>query len=119
MKINAAMPYAERDDQGRLRALHREPAPGATELLGADAAELFAFLGIDATSAYQRLDAEFIRVLEDLIDVLLARGVINATDLPAQAQRKLLARKGARSPSPLAALNLLGERPEGDPTAGG
>jgi hypothetical protein len=102
------MPYAERDDQGRLRALHREPRPGATERLPADAPEVQAFLGTPA-APYERLDAEFIRVLEDLIDVLLARGVINVTDLPQQAQRKLLARKGRRAATPLAALDLLGE----------
>lgn len=108
------MPYAERDDQGRLRALHREPAPGASEPLPADAPEVLAFFGLPATPGYERLDAEFIRVLEDLIDVLLARGVINATDLPREAQRKLLARKGRRTATPLAALDLLGEGQAGD-----
>lgn len=43
-----------------------------------------------------RMDAEFIRVLEDLIDVLVAKGVINLTDLPPQALAKLSQRRSAR-----------------------
>lgn len=42
------------------------------------------------------MDAEFIRVLEDLIDVLLAKGVINLTDLPPKALDKLNRRRHAR-----------------------
>ena len=43
-----------------------------------------------------RMDSEFIRVLEDLIDVLVAKGVINLTDLPTQALEKLNQRRRAR-----------------------
>jgi len=43
-----------------------------------------------------RMDAEFIRVLEDLINVLVAKGVINLTDLPPQALAKLSERRSAR-----------------------
>lgn len=43
-----------------------------------------------------RMDAEFIRVLEDLIDVLLDKGVINLTDLPPEALDKLNRRRHAR-----------------------
>lgn len=42
------------------------------------------------------LDADFIRVLEDLIDALLANGTLRVTDLPPQALEKLQRRKGAR-----------------------
>jgi hypothetical protein len=104
------MPYAERDAQGRLVALHRSPAPGAAEWLDPADAEVVAFMAAGATQDdYRALDAGFIRVLEDLIDVLLARGLIAVTDLPPEARRKLGARKGRRAPTPLAALNLLGE----------
>lgn len=43
-----------------------------------------------------RMDAEFIRVLEDLIDALVAKGVINLTDLPPQALEKLNQRRRVR-----------------------
>lgn len=42
------------------------------------------------------LDAEFIRVLEDLIDALLANGTLRLTDLPPEALAKLNQRKHAR-----------------------
>lgn len=42
------------------------------------------------------LDVDFIRVLEDLIDALLANGTIRLTDLPPQAIRKLNLRKQER-----------------------
>lgn len=42
-------------------------------------------------------DAALVRVLEDLINVLVDRGVIRITDLPAAAQAKLTARDEWRS----------------------
>jgi hypothetical protein len=42
------------------------------------------------------LDTGFIRVLEDLIDALLANGTLRMTDLPPEAQAKLNHRKDAR-----------------------
>ncbi|MBY6348130.1 hypothetical protein E5C31_19375 [Providencia rettgeri] len=41
-------------------------------------------------------DAGFIRVLEDLIDALIANGVLRMTDLPPQALAKLNERKLTR-----------------------
>ncbi len=42
------------------------------------------------------LDADFIRVLEDLIDALLANGTLRLTDLPPFALEKLSQRKQVR-----------------------
>lgn len=47
-------------------------------------------------SEFSALDIEFIRVLEDLIDVLVSNGTLRLTDLPPQALDKLNRRKGAR-----------------------
>lgn len=49
-----------------------------------------------AAGEFNHLDADFIRVVEDLIDVLIQKGVLRVTDLPAGAQRKLVARKHLR-----------------------
>ncbi|MGE4369323.1 MAG: hypothetical protein AB7E12_06560 [Burkholderiaceae bacterium] len=46
--------------------------------------------------ALSELDSDFIRVLEDLIDVLIANGTIRLTDLPPQALEKINQRKRAR-----------------------
>lgn len=47
--------------------------------------------------ALSDMDSGFIRVLEDLIDVLLANGTLRVTDLPPEALAKLNARKQARA----------------------
>ncbi|WP_370642999.1 hypothetical protein [Bordetella sp. LUAb4] len=46
---------------------------------------------------FSRLDADFVRVLEDLIDALIANGTLRLTDLPVQAQQKLTRRKQQRA----------------------
>jgi len=46
---------------------------------------------------FSRLDAYFVRVLEDLIDALIANGTLRMTDLPVQAQQKLTQRKQQRA----------------------
>lgn len=46
---------------------------------------------------FSQLDADFVRVLEDLIDALIANGTLRMTDLPVQAQQKLSQRKQQRA----------------------
>ncbi len=45
---------------------------------------------------FHALDVDFIRVLEDLIDALVANGALRLTDLPTEALEKLNQRKRAR-----------------------
>jgi len=61
-------------------------------------------LGIGVTR--RELDVDLVRVLEDVVDLLVARGIFRFTDLPDSAQQKLLFRKNLRSkwqpvPNPL------------------
>jgi hypothetical protein len=66
------------------------------------------FANQSAESSLQQLrqsDAEMIRVLEDLIHVLMVKGVIRITDLPPAAQHKLVHRSQAREA--LGGLNFL------------
>lgn len=53
-------------------------------------------------------DAELVRVLEDLIDVLIANGTIRMTDLPPKALEKLTSRKQTRRKLNNS-LNLIGD----------
>jgi hypothetical protein len=46
--------------------------------------------------AFTKMDADLVRVLEDLVHVLIDKGVIALTDLPQHAQAKLLERKSFR-----------------------
>jgi len=48
------------------------------------------------SKGFSALDTDFIRVLEDLIDTLIEKGVLRLTDLPASAQVKLNERKDFR-----------------------
>jgi len=48
-------------------------------------------------NGFSQLDAEFVRVLEDLIDALIKNGTLRMTDLPIQAQQKLNERKQQRA----------------------
>ncbi|MBH9554366.1 hypothetical protein I7X43_16110 [Inhella sp. 4Y17] len=63
---------------------------------------------------FQRLDAEFVRVLEDVIETLVARNLLTITDLPEDAQAKLFARKSFRERSGRNSLNLFVETDYGD-----
>jgi hypothetical protein len=51
----------------------------------------------DKVTALSQTDTSLVRVLEDLIDVLITRGVIQFTDLPEAAQAKLLERRETRA----------------------
>lgn len=91
-------------------SLHREPVAGS-EWLAADDAAVQKFIGGDVPEqsglGFRQLDADLVRVLEDLIDVLISRQVIRVTDLPAEAQEKLFARKSFRERLPARALRLF------------
>ena len=61
-----------------------------------------------SVDALSQSDAAIARVLEDLIDVLIGRGVIQFTDLPEAAQNKLMTRRQTRAKLSNS-LNLLPE----------
>ncbi|MCH8178698.1 MAG: hypothetical protein IIA02_02795 [Proteobacteria bacterium] len=102
------MRYVVRDPQGTVVSLHREAVPDA-ELLPLSHPDVQAFLhgqGGDAKS-FAAMDADLVRVLEDLIDVLLRRNVFRITDLPLEAQVKLFERKHFRDNLQAHSLNLF------------
>lgn len=88
------MPFVQRDAAGRVVALFTEAGPGHEEELPLGHPDSAALTG---SEDFARLDADLIRVIEDVVDVLIDRGLLRLTDLPPEAQRKLLARKGARA----------------------
>jgi len=51
----------------------------------------------EASALLNQTDMGLVRVLEDLIDVLITRGLIQFTDLPQAAQDKLLERRETRA----------------------
>lgn len=102
------MPYAVRNTDGEITSLHRHD-PGLGQWLPAEHADVRAFIGLEAKAgdSFERLDAEFVRVIEDVIDALTERHIINITDLPETAQAKLFARKSFRERRSSKALNLF------------
>jgi len=50
----------------------------------------------EEAAQWRASDLEFIRVIEDLTETLIAKGVIAEADLPAQAQAKIQSRRALR-----------------------
>ncbi|MCL2875271.1 MAG: hypothetical protein FWF12_03060 [Betaproteobacteria bacterium] len=96
--------YAKRDFDGRIVALSRRPGDHTDptwSVLPNDAPEVLDFIEElaeqrEADSAMRDSDLSFVRVLEDVIDILVERSVIRFTDLPLPAQTKLLQRRDQR-----------------------
>jgi len=101
------MPYILRNAQGQIESVHRSAAPGA-EFLPDGHPDLLAFLGGGtSTPKFEQLDADFVRVIEDVIDTLIVKNILNITDLPEQAQAKLFARKSFRERVSKSSLRLF------------
>lgn len=108
------MPYVRRNANGEVVSLHRDAEAGASEFLPDDHADVRAFVGVtaarpNANEGFARLDADFVRVLEDVIDTLVAKNLINITDLPPEAQAKLFSRKSFRERRSQNSLRLFGD----------
>ena len=94
------MPYVQRDAGGKIISLGAEPTDGYEEI-ASDAVELASFLkesGV-STEAFHASDARVIRVLDDLINLVVDGNIIRFTDLPQEAQGKLLERRSMREAS--------------------
>ena len=105
------MPFIRRNASGSIDSLHRRDEGGA-EFLPDDHPDVRAFLGASPAGTgegFASLDADFIRVIEDVIDTLISKNVINITDLPIEAQTKLFSRKGYRERAGKDALKLFGD----------
>jgi len=95
------MPYLKRNTAGAVIALTAEPGDPGAELVAADHPEVLAFLAtskggnagsVDMLAA----DLSMIRVIEDVIDILIAKNVLMFSELPMAVQQKLLRKKGQR-----------------------
>jgi hypothetical protein len=110
------MPYVLRSPDGQILSLHRE-AEEVAEFLPPDDPQVLAFLNGEQGEAapaqqFASLDADLVRVLEDLIDALIARNILMVTDLPIQAQQKLFDRKSFRSNMKNYSLRLFDADPD-------
>ncbi len=110
------MPYVRRSANGTIASLHRERTLEAGEFLDDGHPDVQSFVGRppDVPEEFSRLDADFVRVIEDVIDTLIVKNIINITDLPGEAQAKLFARKSFRERISTNSLRLFEPTDFGD-----
>jgi hypothetical protein len=98
----------QRNAGGRIDALTRQPLSasemrdGGWQVVSPSDSDVNEFM-LDVSnqsSVLSHTDIGLARVLEDLIDTLISRGVIQFTDLPQAAQGKLLERRETRAHLP-------------------
>lgn len=101
------MLYIERGKDGKIIGLHNAPSPDAQEEKSILDEEVLAFF--NSTDSWKHLmamsDLGTVRILEDLIDILIRKNIINFTELPEHAQQRLRERKELREK--IVSQNLL------------
>jgi len=92
------MPYIKRDEQGNISAVSETVSDGFDELLEEESVELEAFLNQWQTGRnnLNETDLGFVRVLEDVIELLISKNLICFTDLPEAARTKMQQRQRLR-----------------------
>ncbi|MCV9880123.1 tryptophan synthase subunit beta [Brenneria izbisi] len=110
--------YIQRDSDGYLLKVDESPFPEMNGELPDDSAEALEWLNShEVTQAslqqLRQSDLEMVRVLEDLIQVLMQKGLINITDFPPAAQLKLISRTQAREALNGSLNKLIGDDEDG------
>ncbi len=91
------MLYAARDAQGNICDLQPAPCGAAQERVQADNPDVLQFIHERwRQNELNTLDREFVRALEDTIELLIKKNLILFTELPLQVQEKMMRRKEIR-----------------------
>lgn len=104
------MPYIKRDEAGQIVMVSDAAVVDALEKIAFDAPELRTFverLTNSGSDVFETSDMKLIRVIEDVIDLLIAKNVICITELPQPVQAKLMERRSLRHS--LNSLSLFGD----------
>jgi hypothetical protein len=96
--VSSGTHYVARNAEGGIVAIFDRPQAAAPEQLKEQDPEMIAFVTGGAFTDTLRqnlleLDADLLRILEDLINVLVDNNVILLTDFPDAVQRKLMNRQ--------------------------
>ncbi len=104
------MPFVQRNEQGEVIAVSATGGPGFDEELASDDLEITTFIATmgDSESLLSASDLDLVRVLEDVVELLISKGVILFTELPESAQGKILRRQQLRTEIG-ANLDLIGD----------
>jgi hypothetical protein len=100
------MIYVKRSVTGRVIAVSQEPTDGFEQADEGAASEINEVLASATDSVFQNSDLEFIRVLDDVIDLLISKNLIMFTELPVVVQEKYTQRTQMRERR-RESLNLL------------
>jgi hypothetical protein len=91
------MYYVARDGNGGICEVHSSPRDDASEVRPDDDPEVLQFIHERwRQNELAELDRDFVRTIEDMIELLIAKDLILFTDLPPKVQEKLLRRKEVR-----------------------
>ncbi|WOJ95023.1 hypothetical protein R0135_07595 [Congregibacter variabilis] len=100
MSVNrwsVTMFYVQRDAKGEICAVSENAQPGFDQELPPGDPELRRFMeSVVADGELARTDLEFVRVLEDVLDLLMDKNILLFTELPEKAQAKILERQALR-----------------------
>lgn len=89
--------YAKRDENGAIIKVSKVQDSDCLERVDNRDKALGDFLtGLGSQEEMTRSDLDFVRVLEDVIHLLMDKGVIRFTDLPDAARDKLVTRQSLR-----------------------
>lgn len=105
--------FVKRSELGEIVAISKIELVDFNEELNEQSIELQTFLENNKQPEqghFISTDIELVRVIEDLIHLLTDKGVIQFTDLPGPAQKKLLSRENLRSA--IDQLSLLNTNPD-------
>lgn len=92
------MPFVLRGPDRQIIAVYDIPDAGVMEQVCEDDPQLIEYLSHPerVKTLLSDLDADMVRVLEDLIEVLIAKQLLLPTDFPEAVQNKLLGRQQLR-----------------------
>lgn len=92
------MPFVSRGADRQIVAVYDAPHADAMELVREDDPLLIEFLSRpgQTKALLSDLDADMVRVIEDLIEVLISKQLLLPTDLPEIVQKKLQGRQRLR-----------------------
>jgi hypothetical protein len=91
------MLFVARDSQGAISEMHPQATAIAQEALPADHPEVLQFIHERwRQNELAEMDRNFVRVIEDIVELLIAKELILFTDLPVMVQDKFLKRRQIR-----------------------
>lgn len=92
------MPFVKRNEDGDIVAVSKMRSSEFEEEHSLSEPELMSFLeGQSVPGSIGDTDKAFVRVLEDVVELLIEKGVFMFTELPESAQQRMLERQRLRS----------------------